>query len=301
MRPNFIAEFTTNHMGNLNILLRMVEKAAYAGCDYIKMQKKDVETFYSKEKLDVPYISPYGKTYRDYRTIFEFVEEDFDRLNRKCQDLGIQWFSTVQDIPSLHFMLRYNLPIYKVASCNARNIDFLQEVARNVPASKAIVLSVAGSTLDEIEKSLNIFHKHRVHLLHCVAEYPCPPESLRLGNILVLKEYFACERISIGYSGHEEGITPTLAAIALGSTMIERHFSLSRHSFVHHIECSLEPQEYKELIDMVCRGVDLQLCYDRLPPAAFASGFGMSDVERSFLIDHTYGRNYIKEKSEFER
>lgn len=293
MFPSFVAEFTTNHMGNLNVLLRMVEKAAYAGCDYIKMQKKDVETFYTKEKLDVPYISPYGKTYREYRTIFEFGKEDYDRFNQWCRHLGIRWFSTVQDIPSLYFMLLYDLQMYKVASCNARNREFLKEVARNVPKSAGIVISVAGSTLCEIEESLNIFNDHHLHLLHCVAEYPCPPCSLRLGNIKVLERHFACDRISIGYSGHEEGIIPSLAAIDLGARMVERHFCLSRHSFVHHIECSLEPEEYKELIDIVKSGIDLKSIYADLPSCAFDNIFGMSGVERSFLIEGTYGRKYI--------
>lgn len=293
MQPFFVAEFTTNHMGNLNVLLRMVEKAAGAGCDYIKMQKKDVEAFYSKEKLDAPYLSPYGKTYREYRTIFEFREEDYVRFDQLCRLLGIHWFSTVQDIPSLYFMLRYDLQMYKVASCNARNRDFLEEVARNVPKSAEIVVSVAGSTIQEIEESLEVFTDHHIYLLHCVAEYPCPPCSLRLGNIKVLEKRFACDRISIGYSGHEEGIIPTLAAIDLGAKMIERHFCLSRHSFVHHIECSLEPEEYRELIGIVKSGDDLKSFYAGLPDCVFDSKFGMSDVERRFLIEGAYGRKYF--------
>jgi sialic acid synthase SpsE len=300
-RPLFVAEFTTNHMGNLNILLRMAERTASVGCDYIKMQKKDVETFYTKEKLGAPFISPYGKTYREYRTIFEFAEEDYDRFDRCCRHLGIRWFSTVQDIPSLYFMLRYDVQLYKVASCNARNKTFLEEVARNIPKSLGIVISVAGSTLKEIEESLKIFSDHHLYLLHCVAEYPCPPQSLRLGNLKVLEKHFASDRISIGYSGHEEGIIPTLAAIDLGAKMVERHFCLSRHSFVHHIECSLEPQEYKELIDVACSGIDLKSFYAGLPGCAFDSNFGMSEVERSFLVEQTYGRKYIREKSEFEQ
>ena len=82
-RTKFVAEFTTNHMGNLNVLLRMAERAAEAGCDLIKMQKKDVESFYSQAKLDAPYESPYGHTYRDYRSIFEFGVEDFGRFDRR--------------------------------------------------------------------------------------------------------------------------------------------------------------------------------------------------------------------------
>jgi len=111
----FVAEFITNHMGNYNVLMRMTEMAAEAGCDLIKMQKKEVSEFYSKEKLCSSYDSPYGKTYSDYRSIFEFSKEDFVRFNRKCKDIGISWFATAQDKKSLDFLLNFDLPIYKVA------------------------------------------------------------------------------------------------------------------------------------------------------------------------------------------
>jgi N-acetylneuraminate synthase len=298
--PVFVAEFTINHMGNLNALLRMVDKAAEVGCDFIKMQKKDVESFYARDKVDAPYESPYGKTYRDYRTIFEFDEEDYVRFDQRCQAQGIPWFSTIQDISSLYFMLRFNSPLYKVASSNARNKPLLQEMAQLVPNSAGIVLSVAGSTLAEIEQALNIFDGRRIYLLHCVAEYPCPPSSLRLGNIAVLRQQFASERITVGYSGHEVGTAPTLAAVDLGAKLVERHFCLSRHSFVHHIECSLEPREYRELIDIVRSGVPLREYYSNLPDDAFNSYFGMSVVERRFLVEQKYGRYYLGEGSAFE-
>lgn len=301
MKPKFVAEFTTNHMGNKNLLLRMVEKAKWAGCDYIKMQKKYVESFYSKEKLAIPYESPYGKSYGDYRTTFEFDKEDFQIFDRKCKEHDIIWFATAQDIQSLVFLLEFDLPIYKVASSNARNKDMLKELAQLVPRNKTIIISVAGCSLKEIEESLSIFPNHSIYILHCVAEYPCQYESLRLGNIKVLRENFASERIEIGYSGHEEGIEPTFAVVDLGARLIERHFCISRHSFVHHIECSLEPEEYKMLIDAVRSGEELKSYYKVLPESAFNIDFGMSETERSFLIEQTYGRKYIKDESQFER
>src|SRR5205085_10181951 len=119
------------------------------------------------------------------------------------------------------------------------------------------------------ERALRVISNHHVYLLHCVAEYPCPPESLRLGNIREMQKRFGGERVTIGYSGHEEGIAPTLAAIDLGAGMVERHFCLSRHSFVHHIECSLEPEEFKEMIRIVRSGVNLNSMFRDLPAIAF--------------------------------
>lgn len=297
---SFIAEFTTNHMGNLNVLLRMVEKAAEAGCSLIKMQKKDVLNFYSAEKLASVYESPYGHTYEEYRTLFEFNEEDFQRFDEKCKECGVDWFATAQDIASLQFLLEFDLPIYKVASSNSRNKELLAEIEMNIPRDKEVVISVAGSTLQEVEDTISLFPNHRLHVLHCVAEYPCRTQNLRLGNIPILKENFGDDRISIGYSGHEIGIVPTFAAIDAGAEMIERHFCLSRYSFVHHIECSLIPEEFKELTATVRNGRSLKPLYeDLLPPAAYQESFGMSAREQSFLVNQTYGTQYLHEKTEF--
>jgi len=296
----FVAEFTTNHMGNLNLLMRMVESAAWAGADLIKMQKKDVETFYSQEKLNSDYESPYGKTYRDYRTIFEFDHQDYQRFDDKCLAENIPWFSTIQDEASYDFMTPYDLPIYKVASINARNRDFLKATAERIPDDRRIVISVAGSELRQIEQALELFPRHRINILHCVAQYPCPFDQLRLGNIPVLKRHFCDERIKVGYSGHEAGIEPSLAAIALGAEMVERHFALSRHSFVHHIECSLEPDEFQRMVAIARSVKDLSPYIERMPKEALASSFGMSSTEKDFLVDHQYGRKYLHDRAKFE-
>jgi N-acetylneuraminate synthase len=273
----FVAEFTTNHMGNLNILLRMVESAAWAGADLIKMQKKNVDTFYSQEKLNSVYESPYGKSYRDYRSIFEFDHEDYQRFDSRCQADKIAWFSI-----------------------NARNSDFLRATAERIPADKRIVISVAGSDLGQIERAIEMFPQHQINILHCVAQYPCPLVQLRLGNIPVLKRQFGDDRIKIGYSGHEMGIEPSLAAIALGAEMVERHFALSRHSFVHHIECSLEPDEFRKMVAIAKSVSDLSPYIEQLPREALASNFGMSPTEKDFLVDHQYGRKYLHDKSSFD-
>lgn len=299
-----VAEMTINHLGNLNLLLRMVESAVKAGATSIKMQKKDVETFYSQEKLDRSYDSPYGKTYRDYRSTFEFDNgSDWCCFSVRCATRGIPWFVTLQDIPSLDFMLDHyriysHCLRFKIASSNARNWLFLEELSRRVSKEYEIVLSVAGSTLPEIEKALNFFSDHkRIYLLHCVAEYPCPVERLRLGNIAVLKREFGSDQVRIGYSGHEKGITGSIAAAALGAEMIERHFCLSRQSFVHHIECSLEPDEFKQMVGEVGNAVSGRL---EVPGEWQGSYFGMSHEESLFLEHQTYGTEKLGRESRFQ-
>jgi N-acetylneuraminate synthase len=298
-RPIMVAEFTTNHLGNLNLLMRMVDAAAAAGCDLIKMQKKDVGTFYSPEKLAMPYESPYGTTYREYRETFEFGRADFQRLDDRCRERHVRWFATAQDVPSLEFLLDFAPPLLKVASCNARNLPFLKEVARATPGETGIVVSLAGSTLPEVDATVELFADRELWVLHCVAEYPCPQDRLRLGNIARLIDRYGGSGVRVGYSGHEVGIEPSVVAMDLGAQMVERHFCISRHSFAHHIECSLEPHEFAELVRLARHPDERGPARRAVDPAAAGVGFTMTPLEREFLVQQTYGHQHLGTRSDF--
>lgn len=291
----FTAEFTTNHLGNYNLLIRMLHKAKESGATFVKMQKKDVSSFYSEEKLERSYKSPYGKTYGDYRKIFEFDKIQFDMFDAECKKIGMPWFTTVQDEPSIDFMKDYNIDIFKVASVNSHNKNFLHKFRDSIGKEKTIIISVAGKTLKQIEETVNFFKDYHMYIQHCVAEYPCKDTNLRLGNIPILIKNFKTEKIKIGYSGHEEGILPSLAAIKLGAEVVERHFAISRDSFVHHIECSLTGEEFKDLVAK-SKEENLDFLIKNLNIKAFDSHFGMTDMEESFLLNSQYGKDYIKDK-----
>jgi N-acetylneuraminate synthase len=254
------------------------------------------------EKLNTPFESPYGKTYAEYREIFEFNMADFQRFDSSCKIHNIPWFATVQDIPSLEFLLNFNLDIYKIASVNIRNFNLISSILSNVPKDKEIIFSTGGSTLKEIEYILGkLIGYKKTTILHCVTEYPCEMNNLRLGNIPELIRLFSDQNIEIGYSGHEEGYIPSLVAIGLGARMLERHFCVSRASFVHHIDCSLEPDEYQKLIEIVnnASSLDELLSYkEHLPNEAMKSFFGMSKIESDFLLGGRYGTKFLKSKSE---
>lgn len=282
-KPLIVAEFTTNHMGNLNVLLRMVKLAKWAGADIIKMQKKDVETFYTQDKLNGLYSSPYGKTYRDYRSIFEFGVEDFRRFDACCKENDIPWYSTIQDVNSIRFFEDFDMPMVKIASCNTRNDELILSIREGFP-EKPVVFSIGGTTMERIEEIVSIFDDREIYIQQCTAKYPCPTEQLHLGNITALKEKFPDPRIHVGYSGHEEGWIPTLVAVSLGAEIIERHFCISRDSFVHHIECSLEPGEFK----------DMTWTIDNMPDI-YDTNFGMSKCEEKFLLQGSYGTDNLKE------
>ena len=296
--PEIVAEFTTNHFGHAGLLRRMVEEAADAGADAIKMQAKDVATYYSCAKLAAPFCSPFGKTYREYRSLFELSCDDWANYADWCHAVGVPWFCTAQDEVSLSWVRPWlswgGLKRVKVASSNARNTAFLDALQTKVWTAYEIVVSVAGSTLAEVEEVVKRFRDYqRLYILHCVAEYPCPPERLRLGNIVELKARFETERVRIGYSGHEMGYQPTIAAVRLGAEMIERHFCISRHSFVHHIECSLEPDEFAAMVRTARNGT-LPV---GVPDEAYESNFGMSKKEEAFLVQQTYGQKLMGQKS----
>jgi sialic acid synthase SpsE len=278
--PIMVAEFTTNHMGNLNILLEMVKEAKHAGASIIKMQKKDVETFYTQEKLNGSYPSPYGKTYRDYRSKFEFNLDDFKRFDEECKKFDIPWYTTIQDAKSFTFF-RTNfpdMPMVKLASCNARNKELWALIKEQ--SDWTIVVSIGGQELETIDEIVEYFNDDRqVVIQQCTSTYPCPDTQLNLGNIpFLLDRYKDNINVKIGYSGHELGYIPSVLAASMGAKIIERHFCLSRDSFVHHIECSLEPDEFRDMVNKIGNLDEIM-----------SSEFGMKESEKKFLIDNTYG------------
>lgn len=299
MPVEIVADFTTNHLGNMTLLHRMIQSAKAAGADSVKLQRKDIDAFYTQEQLDRSYVSPYGKTYREYREAFELFGDDWADVAWWCKENQIPWYITPQDTPSPRETggLTGSLQRFKISSTNARNREFIQHAANVFPADYEIVVSVAGQTLVEIERIVNLFCDHRrLWILHCVAEYPCPPERLRLGNIAELRKHFAGDHVHIGYSGHEQGYLPTLAAVEqFGAEMVERHFCISRNSFAHHIECSLEPYEFEAMVKIIRRqGDEQESPFMKLPvriaDEAYLTEFGMSEQERPFLEDQQYGR-----------
>lgn len=280
-KPIIVAEFTTNHMGNLNVLLRMVEMAKWAGADIIKMQKKDVSSFYTKEKLEGGYASPYGETYYDYRRIFEFGKEDFERFDTCCKENEIPWYVTIQDTSSINFFKDFDLPMVKIASCNTGNKELISGIKEAFP-DIPFVFSIGGTSIEKIDEIVEMV-SGEIYIQQCTSTYPCPPEQLFLGNIPVLLQKYTDPRIHIGYSGHENGWYSTLLAAAMGAETIERHFCLSRHSFVHHVGCSLEPSEFKEMTETI-----------RQLPMIQSTNFGMKDSERKFLVENTYGTDELQ-------
>ena len=170
-------------------------------------------------------------------------ENDYDEIDKYCKSLNIKWFASAWDLNSLEFLKKYNLEYQKIASAMIVDTNFLKEVAKR---KKYTFISTGMSTIDDIEKAVNIFKENNCpfELMHCVSTYPMKPEDANLNTIIGLKEKFKC---SVGYSGHENGVAVSLAAIFFGLSSLERHITLDRTMYGSDQAASLEYAGMKQL------------------------------------------------------
>lgn len=250
MPITIIAELGINHNGNLSLAKDLIRMSKDAGADLVKFQKRDIPTVYSKEFLDSPRKSPWGTTQRDQKQGLEFGEDQYLEIDCFCSEIGIPWFASAWDIKSLEFLDQFNLPHNKVASAMATHCDFLKAVADR---KKHTFISTGMCTTSDIEKAVDIFQRRGCSytLMHCVAAYPCPDEET---NVKMVQELIKRFGEPVGYSGHEVGLLPSIVAVVLGATVIERHITLDRAMYGSDQAASLERRGL-ELLCKECRGV----------------------------------------------
>jgi sialic acid synthase SpsE len=232
-RVSVVAELTTNHFGDRLRLERMIRASHAAGADFIKLQKRDIESFYSKEQLASTYVSPFGNTFGDYRRQLELDRDDFKFVDALCKEIGLGWFASVLDQSSFEFMVDLQPAMVKLPSTISKHIDFLRFVAENYDGK--VVLST-GMTDDAYEKFvLNTFSKcEKLYLLQCNSAYPTPYEDC---NVAVVRHYLALSqaepRIVPGYSSHDFGWQASALAVAAGARMLEKHVKLGNTEWAH--------------------------------------------------------------------
>ncbi len=244
------AELTTNHFGDRDRLERMIRAARAAGADHVKLQKRDIESFYTPDQLASPYVSPFGKTFGDYRRGLELDRDDFAFVDGLCRDLGIGWFASVLDRPSFEFMLQFDPAMVKLPSTISEHRDYLGYVARNYRGS--VVLST-GMTGLEYEKWLlgSFVHCRKLYLLQCNSAYPTPNSDC---NVAVVRHYHALSqanpRIVPGYSSHDFGWLASSLAIAAGGRMIEKHVKLGNTDWAHFdaVAVDLTTPEFRDYV-----------------------------------------------------
>ena len=249
MPITFVAEIGINHNGDMKICKKLIDLAVLTGCDAVKFQKREIEEVYSKEYLDGFRESPWGKSQRDQKKGLEFNKKDYLEIDSYCKEKNINWFASAWDLKSQLFLRQFNCKYNKIASAMLVNLDLLKMVSEE---KKHTFISTGLSSMDDIEKAVKIFRENNCpfELMHCVSTYPMKSSDANLKTIITLKEKFKCK---VGYSGHETGLTVSLAAAALGATSIERHITLDRAMYGSDQAASLSPPGLKKLLPEIRR------------------------------------------------
>jgi N-acetylneuraminate synthase len=242
-----VAEIGINHNGSIDIAEKLIRTAKKAGCDAVKFQKRTIEVVYSKKELDQDRESPWGKKFIDQKRGLEFGDKEYEIINNICKSLQIEWFASAWDIESLNFLKKFNNKYNKVASAMITHIPFLEEIAKQ---KKYTFVSTGMSDYKIIDKAIEVFKSYNCpfELMHSVSVYPCPENLLNLHLIKKLQERYNCK---VGYSGHEASVSPSIYAVALGATSIERHITLDRSMYGSDQSASLEDSGLSQLVGIV--------------------------------------------------
>jgi N-acetylneuraminate synthase len=249
-----IAEVGINHNGDIDTAARLIDMASAAGCEAVKFQKRTLDVVYTKDELDKPRESPFGTTNRDLKQHLELDDADYRVVAKACQDAGIHWFASCWDERSVDFIQQFNPPAYKIASASLTDTNLLIHTCKT---GKPIILSTGMSRLDQIDAAYDIIAKcgNPLAILHCVATYPAENHQLNLRAMQTLRDRYC---VPIGYSGHEHGLATSVAAVAMGACIVERHITLDRSMFGSDQAASLEPEGLERLVRDI-RAVEIAL------------------------------------------
>jgi len=219
-----IAEIGINHNGSLENAKKLIDGAVKAGCDAVKFQKRTPELCVPKNQWDIERETPWGRIkYIEYRRKVEFGFEEYFEIDGYCKEKGIDWFASPWDEEAVEFLEKFKLPMYKLASASLTDFSLLQRLKKS---GRTIMLSTGMSTIEEVKAAVSFMGSENILLAQSTSTYPCAVEELNLRVIQTYRELFP--NIPIGYSGHETGLAPTLAAVALGASFVERHITLDR-------------------------------------------------------------------------
>jgi N,N'-diacetyllegionaminate synthase len=255
-----IAEAGVNHNGDLTMAKTLIDVAVDAGVDLVKFQTFKADDLVSKEAKQAAYQKK-NIVYRDdsqYQMLkkLELSHEDHQELIRYCKEKGIVFFSTAFDVNGLEYLNSLGFPRFKVPSGEITNYPYLKKLAQ---LRKPVILSTGMSNLQEIREALTVLEtgikREDITVLHCNTEYPTPMKDVNLKAMLYIQEAF---QVNIGYSDHTLGIEVPIAAVVLGATVIEKHFTLDRTLPGPDHSASLEPHELKQMVQGI-RNIELAI------------------------------------------
>ena len=237
-----VAEIGINHNGDLDLAKRLIDAAADAGCDAVKFQKRTVDVVHTPEELARPRENPFGPTNGDLKRGLEFGEAEYREIDAYCKAKEIPWFASCWDQASVDVIARFDPPCFKVASACLTDHELLRYHRR---MGKPIILSTGMSTLEQIDDAVNVLGADDLIILHCTSTYPARLEEL---NLRCLTSLISRHPVPTGYSGHEVGLPTSLAAVALGACVVERHITLDRAMWGSDQAASVESRGFARLV-----------------------------------------------------
>lgn len=237
-----MADIGINHNGDVMVAKQLIGAASSSGVDMVKFQKRTVETVYAADELDRPRESPFGDTNRDLKLGLEFEADDYEQVAAFCRSLDMPWLASCWDEGSVDFVDRFDPPCYKIASASLTDDGLLEHTRAK---GRPIVLSTGMSSLEQIDRAVDILGRDKLILMHTTSTYPSSPDELNLRVIPRLAERYG---VPVGYSGHEVGLYTTLAAVVLGACIVERHITLDRAMWGSDQAASVEPQGIARLV-----------------------------------------------------
>ena len=247
-----IAEAGPNHNGKLNLAFKLVDKAKQCGADIIKFQtsipEDHISVFAKKAKYQIN--KKKKETQLQMAKKFSLTFNEFKKIKKYCGKKKIEFLSTAFGLKSIDFLDSLNIKRYKIPSGEINNYPYLRKIAKK---NKEIILSTGMASLIEIKNAIKIIEKYskkkiKISILHCTTLYPAPKKYLNLNVITNLRRIF---KQDIGYSDHSTGILSPVIAVSLGATIIEKHFTLNKKMTGPDHKTSLEPKEFKQLVDVI--------------------------------------------------
>lgn len=248
-----IAEAGVNHNGELDLALKLCDAAKEAGADVVKFQTWKTEKIITQNVSQAEYqVTNTGIEETQYEMLkkLELSYDDFRKIKKHCDEIGILFSSTADEEESLDFLIELGIPFIKIGSGDIGNIPYLRYMGRK---KMPIILSTGMSSLADVDISINALREGGatdISILHCTTNYPCPYEDVNLRAMLTLKDAF---HLPVGYSDHTMGKDVAISAVTLGASIIEKHFTLDCHMEGPDHAASTEPIEFAELVKSIRR------------------------------------------------
>jgi N-acetylneuraminate synthase len=239
-----IAEIGLNHNGDVELAKRLIDVAADSGAQAVKFQKRTPAISTPEHMKSQLRETPWGTmTYLEYRYRVEFDRDQYIEIGDYATLRGLDWFASPWDEEAVAFLEDLDVVAHKVASASVTDIAMLEALAAT---AKPIILSTGMSTLEQIDRAVEVLGTDNLIILHATSTYPLPPEEANIRMINTLRDRYA--GVPIGYSGHERGLQISIAAVALGAMVVERHITLDRTMWGSDHAASLEPTGFEHLV-----------------------------------------------------